>query len=173
MKKGMWKWLRGSTRGWALALGVLLGGLSAEAQQQTVRAEQTTTPLVTGATADRVVASLVDVGVRTGGSVYVVLRLVDASGATVAETSGTVSEGMPLRLSYRATSAAGLSARVIIPLGQGQLTFPLLMIERWTPGTPPVVQPPGLCRPRMGEKDPPPGPVLNVDCNTEYFNFTY
>ena len=146
------KRLCGSVPGWTLVLSVLLGGLSAQAQVPTATAPATATPTPTrfvrvttraipGDAYDTVVASAVETGVRTGGSATVTLRLLDSSGAVVAQTTGVVSDGVPLRLSYRAPSTAGLSAQVVIPLGATGLSAPVVTIERWNPqlpvGTPP------------------------------------
>ncbi|WP_163992824.1 hypothetical protein [Pyxidicoccus caerfyrddinensis] len=160
-----WSTVRASV----LVLAVLLGGMT-EAQAQTQNpALKVTTPPVAGAAHDTVVASLVDAGIMTGDTVMVTLRLVDAAGAVVAQTSGLVSESMPLRLSYRATSAGGLSAQVLVPLTEVGLSLPLLSVERWSPAVwppPREPQPEACLMPRTQRPPPTEGPVtlcLQVD----------
>ena len=161
--KEMMNGLRGST--WALVLGVLLCGAAAQAQESTRAARVTTTPLP-GDAGDTVVVSVVDAGVRTGARVPVTLQLVDGSGTVVARTSGVVSEGVPLRLTYRAPSSAGLSAQTLIPTGPTQLSAPVVVVERWNPTINKLKIPIIVCAPPMVETDPEPEPVS--DCHVEY-----
>ncbi|MFP2911633.1 hypothetical protein ACLESD_42730 [Pyxidicoccus sp. 3LFB2] len=169
--------LRESIPGWTVALGILLGGLTAQAQSTSATGTATatsavrvTTGAVTGNAQDTVVASVVETGVRTGARVTVTLRLLDSNGAIVAQTSGLVSDGVPLRLVYRAPSTAGVSAQVVIPLGATNLSAPVVTIERWNPDLPLAIWPPIVCHPPMVETDPPPGPVLN--CQVERLDRT-
>ena len=176
------KRLCGSVPGWTLVLSVLLGGLSAQAQAQAptsttpatatpTRFVRVTTRAIPGDAYDTVVASAVETGVRTGGSATVTLRLLDSNGAIVAQTTGVVSDGVPLRLSYRAPSTAGLSAQVVIPLGATRLSAPVVTIERWNPQLPLTDHlPPLICHTRQPETIPPPDPVM--DCTVERLNVT-
>jgi hypothetical protein len=147
-----------------LALAVLLGGMpEAQAQTPPTTLGVTTRP-VAGAAGDMVVASLVDAGVKTGASVVVTLRIVDANGAVVAQTSGPVSESAPLRLSYRASAATGLSAQVIVPMAATGPSVPVLTLERWrpvaAPPPPPLPEPERCVLPSVNPRPPPTdGPV--------------
>lgn len=161
--KEMMNGLRGST--WALVLGVLLCGAAAQAQETTRAARVTTTPLP-GDAGDTVVVSVVETGVRTGARVPVTLQLVDGSGNVVAQTSGVVSEGMPLRLTYRAPSSAGLSAQALIPAGATQLAAPVVVVERWNATINKFKIPVISCAPPMVETDPEPEPVQY--CHVQY-----
>ncbi|MCY1023893.1 hypothetical protein [Pyxidicoccus sp. MSG2] len=159
---------------WVRVLGMVLCGLATQAWGQTTtppRVERVTTRPLTGATRDTVVASVVDTGVRTGASVLVTLRLVDVNGTIVAQTTGTVSEGVPLRLSYRAPSSAGVSAQVVVPLGPTELSAAVVTLERWNPNLPlSTPLPPAVCQ-IMGDDGPPPGPTSD-GCHREYLDIT-
>ncbi|MCE9669651.1 hypothetical protein LY474_17795 [Myxococcus stipitatus] len=117
------------------------------------------TPALSGQVGDQVVASVVETGVRTGASVSVVLQLRDSAGRIVAQTSGLVSEGSPLRLTYVATSTGGLHAFASAPADGPQFSAGVLTIERWsTSPTPPT--PPQECVAPMPQPEPgPDGPV--------------
>ncbi|MCP3098121.1 Gmad2 immunoglobulin-like domain-containing protein [Myxococcus sp. K15C18031901] len=151
--------------GGALALLVVVGvareGAHAAA---TVPQMTSTTPALSGQVGDQVVASVVETGVRTGASVMVLLQLRDAAGTVVAQTSGLVSEGAPLRVSYQATSAGGLRAFASAPKDGPQFSAAVLTIERWsTSPTPPT--PPQHCVYPMPEPTPRPnGPVTVGYC---------
>ncbi|WP_163988950.1 hypothetical protein [Pyxidicoccus caerfyrddinensis] len=159
---------------WVLVLAMVLCGWGPQAWAQstttTTRITRVTTRPLTGTAGDMVVASVVDTGIRTGASVLVRLRVVDAAGTVLAQTTGTVSEGVPLRLTYRATSSVGVSAQVDVPLGPIVLSAPVVTIERWNPSLPLATPlPPVICQ-ITGEDTPPPGPTL--DCTRQYLNIT-
>jgi hypothetical protein len=159
---------------WVLVLGMVLCGLATQAWGQsattTTRVTRVTTRPLTGTPGDTVVASVVDTGIRTGASVLVTLRVVDVAGTVLAQTTGTVSEGVPLRLTWRATSSAGVSAQVVVPLGPTVLSAPVVTIERWNPSLPLATPlPPVICQ-ITGEDTPPPGPTL--DCQRQFLNIT-
>ncbi|RKH13524.1 hypothetical protein D7V97_05350 [Corallococcus sp. CA053C] len=142
--------------GWARALAVtaLFWGFTAMAQTAPPT-RVVKTDLVPGAALDTVVASVVDVGVRTGGTVTVTVRLVTAAGVVLAEATGPVTEGLPLRISARAPSTAGVRAEVLLPSDTMPMSIGLLGIERWPqpPATPQF--PPILCKlPRAATGDP-------------------
>jgi hypothetical protein len=163
--------------GRALALMVLVCGLAAGAQQRgLVKVMNVTTTPVSGAVGDTVVASVVDTGIRTGATVTVTLRLLDSLGAVLAQTSGEVNEGTPLRLSYRAASANGISAQVIVPIGGVPLSAPVITLERWSAATVPPPEeprPPVTCAIPIARPDEDEGPVTlcatdpRCDCNVE------
>ncbi|MCY1036710.1 hypothetical protein OV207_35065 [Corallococcus sp. BB11-1] len=139
-------------RGWvrALAVTALLWGVTAAAQATPQVTVMTTVP-VTGTAMDQVVASVVDTGVHRGGTLTVTLRILAASGAVLAQVTGPVSEGAPLRLSARAPSAAGVRAQLVLPMNRDPLGVGFLVLERWDPPSPPV-EPPIACRiPRTGD----------------------
>lgn len=167
--EGMTKRLRGGAA--VLVLGLMLCGWVAGAQtQEPVPIIDVRTRAVPGASGDTVVASLVDTGLRTGASVVATLRVLDANGAIVAETTSAVSAGTPLRLRYRAPSTAGVSAQVLIPLGPDQLAAPVMVLERWAPAFPLTAPKPLICAvaPRMGDDGPSPGPTTDCEgaCTT-------
>ncbi|QSQ26660.1 hypothetical protein JY651_17765 [Pyxidicoccus parkwayensis] len=161
---------RSRVSAWGVVLGlVLCCGLATQAwaQSSPTLAVQVTTQPRTGAAGDMVVASVMDTGVRTGARVSVTLRILDASGAIVAQTTDVVSEGVPLRLTYRATSSAGLSAQVLVPLGSTRLSAAVLTLERWDPSLPLGWYEPFLC-PITSDPYLPPGPI--TDCHVEYLD---
>jgi hypothetical protein len=167
--EGAMKGQRGGA--WVLVLGMVLCGWATQAWAQsttTTRITRVTTRPLTGTTGELMVASVVDTGVRTGASVRVTLRVVDAAGTVLAQTTGTVTEGVPLRLTWWATSSAGASAQVDVPLGPTTLSAPVVTVERWNPSFPLAIpRPPVTCQ-ITGEDVPPPGATL--DCQRQYLN---
>ncbi|MCP3138732.1 hypothetical protein [Pyxidicoccus xibeiensis] len=150
--------------GRALALMVLVCGLTADAQQAPVaQVARVKTAARTGAISDTVVASVVDTGIRTGATVTVTLRLRDSAGAVLAQTTGAVNEGLPLRLSYKATTANGIFAEVVFPIGSAMLSAPVVTLERWNrlaaPPPPPPPPPPAVCPTYISRPDEDDEPV--------------
>lgn len=150
------------TGGWARALAVmtLLWGVTAAAQASPPMLVMTTAP-VSGGAHDRVMASVQDVGVSRGGTVTVTLRILSAQGAVLAEVTGPVTAGAPLRLPLTAPSAAGLRAQLLVPFNTEALAAGVLVMERW-PATGLPEQPAIVCRiytattidPRGGTSEP-------------------
>jgi|GEM_PF-2717933 hypothetical protein len=164
--------VEGVMKGWkgmrvgALVLAVLLCGVAVEARAQAqAQSLKVTTAPISGAVGDTVIASVVDTGIRTGASVVVTLRVVDGSGAVLAQTSGPVSESVPLRLSYRAAVHTGLSAQVLLPFTDVVLSVPVLTLERWPPVPrpsavlPPPPRPEACMLPPTQRPPPEEGPV--------------
>ncbi|RKH11514.1 hypothetical protein D7Y13_06515 [Corallococcus praedator] len=134
----------------ALAVTALVWGFTAMAQAVPTTKVMTTVP-VTGAALDTVVASVLDVGVSRGGTLTVTLRILSDSGAVLAEVTGPVTEGVPLRLSARAPSAAGVRAQLVFPSNTEPLALGGLVFERWTPPAPPGNRPLFCKIPRTGD----------------------
>ena len=132
--------------GWAraLAVGALVWGFTAMAQTPPPTV-WVSTVAVQGAANDTVVASAADVGVRTGATLTVTLRLVTERGAVLAEVTGPVTEGSPLRVSARAPTSLGVRAELVLPYSPLPLSAGVLVLERWEPldklRIPPVVCP--------------------------------
>ncbi|RKH67490.1 hypothetical protein [Corallococcus llansteffanensis] len=158
--------------GWGRALAVmtLLWGLTAAAQVSPPMLVMTTVP-VSGVASDRVIASVLDVGVSQGGTLTVTLRILAANGAVLAEITGPVTEGVPLRLSANAPSSAGVRAQLLVPPNTEALAAGVLVLERLPGGTRPV-EPPPLCRiPLIYTIDPRGGtsePTTSLSCSYLY-----
>lgn len=154
-------WMRGGL----LALVTLVGGVSGPAfgQAPPVTALAAKTAPSHGEAGDQVVASVVETGVRTGGSQVITLQLLDSAGAIVAQTSGVVDGDSPLRLSHRATSAGSLSARVVSGTTGTPLSVAVVTVERWAPLSPNPWSEPVVCYFEMVKptRPPPvpPGPI--------------
>ncbi|MCP3167482.1 hypothetical protein [Myxococcus qinghaiensis] len=157
-------WMRGGL----LALVTLVGGVSGSALGQTtaVLTHVAKTPPSHGEAGDQVVASVVDTGIRTGGSQVVTLQLLDSAGTIVAQTSGVVDGDSPLRVSHRATSANPLFARVIAATTGTTLSAAVVTVERWSPLAPNPWSEPVICYFEMMKPNdnprpppPPPGPI--------------
>jgi len=127
------------------------------------------TPALSGQVGDQVVASVVEAGVRTGASVMVVLQLRDAAGTVVAQTSGLVSEGNPLRLTHQATTTGGLYAFASAPADGPSFSAAVLLLERWPIRPGPTDPPPEHCVAPMPQPDPPPGEPVTLKgyCNPD------
>ncbi|WP_148273507.1 hypothetical protein [Stigmatella aurantiaca] len=158
-----------AVRGWmrAVAAMVLLWGLTAAAQAAPPMTVMTTVP-VSGAAHDAVVASVMDVGVSRGGTLTVTLRILSDRGVVLAEITGPVTEGFPLRLSATAPTSAGVRAQLLLPPNTEALAAGVLVLERWT-GTAPSIEPPPVCRiPRTNTIDPrggTPEPTTSLECS--------
>lgn len=158
-----------AARGWmrAVAATAVLWGLTAAAQVSPPMTVMTTVP-VPGAAHDTVVASVLDVGVSQGGTLTVTLRILSAGGAVLAEVTGPVTAGSPLRLHTTAPAAAGIHAQLLLPPDTEALAAGVLVLERST-GTAPPVEPPPVCRiPRAGTIDPrggTPEPTTLLECS--------
>ncbi|MDC0713529.1 hypothetical protein POL68_34005 [Stigmatella sp. ncwal1] len=158
-----------AARGWmrAVAAMALLGGLTAAAQVSPPMTMMTTVP-VPGAAHDTVVASVMDVGVSRGGTLTVTLRILSEGGVVLAEVTGPVTEGFPLRLNATAPTSAGIRAQLLLPPNTEALAAGVLVLERWT-GTAPPVEPPPVCRiPRTATIDPrggTPEPTTLLECS--------
>lgn len=153
-------WIRGGL----LALATLVWGVSGPAWGQatptTTRAAKTGPS--SGEAGDQVVASVVETGVRTGGSQQVTLQLLDSAGGIVAQTSGVVDVDSPLRVSHVAASAGPLVARVIAAVTGTTLSAAVVTVERWSPLSPSPWSEPVICYFELAGSRPPPsqpGPI--------------
>ncbi|WP_426750299.1 hypothetical protein [Myxococcus sp. Y35] len=157
------QWMRGGLL--ALLVGVYGAAGPAWGQSASVtRAAKTQDSF--GEAGDRVVASVVETGARTGARQLVTLQLVNNDGVVVAETSGVVDPDSPLRLNHRAPTAAPLFARVIATVSGSSLSAAVVTVERWAAADPTAWTEPLTCYfelnpPAAMPRPPPvpPGPV--------------
>ncbi|MFY2556772.1 hypothetical protein ACN469_04025 [Corallococcus terminator] len=153
-------WIRGGL----LAIVTLVGGISLPAfgQAATVTTHVAKTAPSHGEAGDQVVASVVETGVRTGGSQFVTLQLLDSAGTIVAQTSGMVDVDSPLRVSHRAASAGPLVARVVSAVTGTPLSVAMVIVERWAPLSPNPWSEPVICYFELMKQNdnprPPPSP---------------
>lgn len=161
------------TRQWMRAgLLVLLMGVTGGAGQAWGQSVPVTRAVVTapsyGEAGDMVVASVVETGVRTGQSQAVTLQLLDASGGVVAQTWGVVDQDTPLRLSYRAPTAAPVVARAISTVSGGTFAAAVVTVERWSVAQPASWNAPFICYfevvPAMPRPPPPPPGPVTLKC---------
>ncbi|WP_223744585.1 hypothetical protein NR800_26875 [Corallococcus interemptor] len=116
----------------ALSMMALLWGVVVAAQAAApLYTVVVTTPPLTGATHDTVVASVVEAGtLRAPTMVPVTLRILDAHDVVLATVTGTVSSGSPLRVSARAPSSDGVRAQLVLPAGAEKMAAGVLVLER-------------------------------------------